>query len=345
MPAERHHDRLVGTLGLDRHAVDGHRVEADVPETGRDRVQLDPVDRRRPTCSRSRGVASTRIRWCAQDSLRRAVVGGRQVEAGPTDRARDDVADADRGGRDDRRDGGSNRPLAAGRPGRGCRARPSPTTRASPATAADRIARILPRGPYTASHDHRPPVDAVRAAAPRTCGCSPTPVDREGYRTDETAYLQGGLPGAVALPTETAQVATLVRLAAAHRVPIVPRGAGTGLSGGAAGIDGALTIAFTAMDRIIEIDTGESRRRRAARDHQRGAQGGGREGGALLRPGPGLVRDVLDRRQPRDERRRPVLREVRPDPRLGAVARGRHGRRRPSSGPAARTSRTSPGTR
>ena len=37
-------------------------------------------------------------------------------------------------------------------------------------------------------------------------------------------------------------------------MPVVPRGAGTGLSGGAAGIEGGLTIAFTAMDRILEID-------------------------------------------------------------------------------------------
>ncbi|MFL5777431.1 MAG: FAD-binding oxidoreductase [Chloroflexota bacterium] len=79
-------------------------------------------------------------------------------------------------------------------------------------------------------------------------------IDREAYRRDETAYLQAGLPGAVALPTETAEVAELVRLAAQHRVAVVPRGAGTGLSGGAAGIDGALTIAFTGMDRIVEID-------------------------------------------------------------------------------------------
>jgi len=80
------------------------------------------------------------------------------------------------------------------------------------------------------------------------------PVDRESYRRDETAYLATGLPCAVALPTETRQVAELVRLAGEFRVPIVPRGAGTGLSGGAAGIEGALTIAFTAMDAIIEID-------------------------------------------------------------------------------------------
>ena len=52
----------------------------------------------------------------------------------------------------------------------------------------------------------------------------------------------------------TAQVAELVRLAGELRVPIVPRGAGTGLSGGASGIEGGLTIAFTAMDRILEID-------------------------------------------------------------------------------------------
>ena len=79
--------------------------------------------------------------------------------------------------------------------------------------------------------------------------------DREAYRHDETAYLPTGLPGAVALPTETAQVAELVRICAEHDVPIVPRGAGSGLSGGASGIDGALTIAFTAMNRILEIDT------------------------------------------------------------------------------------------
>ena len=80
------------------------------------------------------------------------------------------------------------------------------------------------------------------------------PVDLEAYRVDETAYLRADLPAAVALPTVTAQVAALVRLAAAHGVPIVPRGAGSGLSGGAAGLAGGLTIAFTRMNRILEID-------------------------------------------------------------------------------------------
>jgi glycolate oxidase len=78
--------------------------------------------------------------------------------------------------------------------------------------------------------------------------------DRESYRLDETAYLAAGLPGAVALPASTDEVAALLRLATRHRVPVVPRGAGTGLSGGAAGIEGALTVAVTRMDRILEID-------------------------------------------------------------------------------------------
>ena len=80
------------------------------------------------------------------------------------------------------------------------------------------------------------------------------PSDRESYRLDETAYLAAGLPGAVVLPADTTEVATILRLAARHRVPVVPRGAGTGLSGGAAGIEGALTIVLTRMNRILEID-------------------------------------------------------------------------------------------
>jgi glycolate oxidase len=80
------------------------------------------------------------------------------------------------------------------------------------------------------------------------------PSDRESYRNDETAYLSAGLPLAVALPESTTEVAALLRLASAQRVPVVPRGAGSGLSGGAAGIEGGLTIALTRMTRVLEID-------------------------------------------------------------------------------------------
>ena len=96
-------------------------------------------------------------------------------------------------------------------------------------------------------------LDAVRASLP-DLRLLIDEVDRESYRRDETAYLEPPLPIGVALPTTTAEVAELVRLAAAHRVPVVPRGAGTGLSGGASAVAGGLTIALTRMDRVLEID-------------------------------------------------------------------------------------------
>ncbi len=79
-------------------------------------------------------------------------------------------------------------------------------------------------------------------------------VDRESYRRDETSHFEPGLPLAVALPSSTDEVAAIMRLATAHRVPVVPRGAGSGLSGGSAGVGGALTIALTRMNAIMEID-------------------------------------------------------------------------------------------
>jgi len=96
-------------------------------------------------------------------------------------------------------------------------------------------------------------IEAIRARLPDLRLLTEV-ADRESHRADETAYLPTGLPGAVALPSETAQVVELVRICAEFDVPIVPRGAGSGLSGGATGLEGALTIAFTAMDRIVEID-------------------------------------------------------------------------------------------
>ena len=80
------------------------------------------------------------------------------------------------------------------------------------------------------------------------------PGDRESYRRDETAHFEPGLPLAVALPTTVDEVAAIMRLATERRVPVVPRGAGTGLSGGSAGIEGALTVALTRMNQILEID-------------------------------------------------------------------------------------------
>jgi len=78
--------------------------------------------------------------------------------------------------------------------------------------------------------------------------------DVEAYRFDETAYLDAGHPLAVCFPRQTSDVQTIVRLCAEAGVPIVARGAGTGLSGGAVAIDGAITLSFMHMNSILEID-------------------------------------------------------------------------------------------
>jgi glycolate oxidase len=79
--------------------------------------------------------------------------------------------------------------------------------------------------------------------------------DVEAYRFDETEYMRPGQPLAVCFPRTTGDVVEIVRLAGRHLTPLVARGAGTGLSGGATAIDGALSVVFTQMNQILEIDT------------------------------------------------------------------------------------------
>ncbi|HEV8544748.1 MAG TPA: FAD-linked oxidase C-terminal domain-containing protein [Candidatus Limnocylindrales bacterium] len=96
-------------------------------------------------------------------------------------------------------------------------------------------------------------LDALRSALP-ALRLLTEPSETESYRWDETEYMQPGTPLGVCFPASTAEVSEIVRLAGEHRVPVVPRGAGTGVSGGAIAVEGALTIAMTAMDRVLEID-------------------------------------------------------------------------------------------
>ena len=78
------------------------------------------------------------------------------------------------------------------------------------------------------------------------------------YESDAlTAYRHR--PGAVVLPRTTAQVQGAVKAISRHGLPIVPRGAGTGLSGGAVALDGAVVIGTARMNRILEIDAANRR--------------------------------------------------------------------------------------
>ena len=75
----------------------------------------------------------------------------------------------------------------------------------------------------------------------------------EPYARDETERLRFP-PDAVALPGELAQVQAVLRLAHERRLPVVPRGAGTGLSGGALAVCGGIVLSLERMDRIRAID-------------------------------------------------------------------------------------------
>ncbi len=61
-------------------------------------------------------------------------------------------------------------------------------------------------------------------------------------------------PLAVVVPRDTDQVSACVKIAARHGVPVIARGAGTGLSGGAVAEHGGIVLALTRMTRILEVD-------------------------------------------------------------------------------------------
>jgi glycolate oxidase len=83
------------------------------------------------------------------------------------------------------------------------------------------------------------------------------PVEMSPFQRDETRFVEAGEPLAVAFPRSTAEVSRLVRDCARHGVPLVPRGAGTGLSGGAIAVHGAVSVVMTEMDRILDVDARE----------------------------------------------------------------------------------------
>ena len=74
------------------------------------------------------------------------------------------------------------------------------------------------------------------------------------YRVDRSQDAAAGTPAVVVRAEDAGQVRTAVRWAARHRVPVVPRGAGSGLSGGSSAVDGGLVLSLERM-RAIEIDT------------------------------------------------------------------------------------------
>jgi glycolate oxidase len=84
------------------------------------------------------------------------------------------------------------------------------------------------------------------------------PEDLAVYAFD--AYTDGGTPSAVVLPGSTREVSAVVKIARDCGEPIVARGAGTGLCGGAVPAAGGVVVSFARMNRVLELD---ERNRRA----------------------------------------------------------------------------------
>jgi len=89
---------------------------------------------------------------------------------------------------------------------------------------------------------------------------------------DRDAGIDRGIPDAVAFPESTEDVIRIVEWAGENRVPLIPRGAGTGLTGGAVAEHGGVILQFSRLNRLIDVDL-EAR---------------------LVRFQPGLINGVLD---------------------------------------------------
>ncbi len=71
-----------------------------------------------------------------------------------------------------------------------------------------------------------------------------------GYDSTPEAFL----PDLVVRPDEVGEIQQILKLANKHLIPVFPRGAGTGLSGGSLPVKGGIVLDLTRMDRILEID-------------------------------------------------------------------------------------------
>ncbi|AEH50444.1 FAD-binding oxidoreductase [Pseudothermotoga thermarum] len=80
------------------------------------------------------------------------------------------------------------------------------------------------------------------------------PDELERYSKDETSEIEHQTPLCVVFPTTAEEVSQIMKLANLYKVPVTPRGAGTGLSGGAVPIKGGIVLSLEKMNRIVEID-------------------------------------------------------------------------------------------
>ena len=76
---------------------------------------------------------------------------------------------------------------------------------------------------------------------------------RDKYSRDETIGLSHR-PEVVVMPATSKEITDILRLANSEKIPLTPRGLGTGLSGGAVPLHGGIVLSCERMNRILEID-------------------------------------------------------------------------------------------
>ena len=103
------------------------------------------------------------------------------------------------------------------------------------------------------------PEDAVLAACEAALSDRDVVTDPDRlptYQRDRSTGSPAGEPFAVVFPRSTEQVSAVLAAAHDHRVPVVPRGAGSGLSGGSNAIDGSLIVCVEKMRDVLLVDDG-----------------------------------------------------------------------------------------
>ena len=109
----------------------------------------------------------------------------------------------------------------------------------------------------------RPTVDPAAALLADLLSCLPAervlddPAAMTGYLHDQAAWAASGTPVAVVRPRTAEEVQQAVRACLRHHVPVVPRGAGSGLSGGANAVEGGIVLSLERMAAVLEVDPGE----------------------------------------------------------------------------------------
>ncbi len=81
-----------------------------------------------------------------------------------------------------------------------------------------------------------------------------SPEELEKYSIDEIEERYRHLPEVVVKPRTAEEIAAIMKLANEYRIPVTPRGAGTGLSGGAVPAHGGIVLSLERMNEILEID-------------------------------------------------------------------------------------------